>query len=250
MSGFIGCGKVYIERKIAGVWQGMKEAGEASRFEIKENTELKQRISRSCDSYGSPVDSVVIKKPADINVTLSDLKKENLAAVFLGEYESSTIAAATVTGELVSVATKDSVIKTASPNISALTVTSTGGGTTYAEGTDYAIVNAKVGLIKVLEAGSIPANTDFELAYSSGETTRNKITGGTKADVPVRFMLVGQNIVDQSNVIVQVWDATASPEEGFDFLSEDFSELKLAGTLNVDADKGNAYEVDTDITYA
>ena len=250
MSGFLGCGEVFVDRKVGGVWQGFVPFGNATKFELKSNSELKQRISKKCDSYGQAVDSVTIQRPAELSIMLDEIDRESLAIIFLGSSLAENVTGGTVTDELIPVTTVGKMIRTANANINTVVVSDATGTTPFTEGTDYEIVNSAVGLIKILEGGSIVAGVDVSVDYDSALVTANVVRGGTDSDVKLRYLLVGKNLATQENVQVDVWESNASPQSGVDFLSEEFTTIELSGSANIDPDKGNPYEVRTEIVNA
>lgn len=247
MSGFLGCGTLYFDRKIGGVWQGYKELGNASKCEIKENSELKERISKQCATYGIPLDSITVKRPAEFSASLDEINADNMALAFLGTASDRTIASGTVTAEIKTVVTLDSMLQTDLPNISALVVTTTDDITTYTVDVDYEIVNASIGLIKILSTGAITAAMDIKFAYTNGDVTSTKVSGGTDSNIKLRLLLIGTNLADDTAVQVKAWEVALAPQNGVDFLADDFVSIDIGGTMNLDASAGNAYEVYTDV---
>lgn len=247
MSGFIGSGDLYYERTVAGVSSGWKRFGNAVRFEIQENAEKKERISRQRASYGQVLDSVYIKQPAEISITLDDINRDNLSLAFLGSNVDTNVTGATVAAEPITVSALGSAIQTANLKISNITITDITATTTYVENTDYTVLDADLGLITIESGGSINANEDLLVTYDYANRTSNSVLGGTDSSVRVKLLLNGENFVDQSKSQVTVWDAVLSPENGIDFLSDEFSEIELTGSLNKPDNKPSAYVVETDI---
>jgi hypothetical protein len=248
MSGFLGSGRIYIDRKVGSVFQGLKYVGNATQFEIKENSEKKERISKDRANYGSALNTVFVKKPAEVNITLDDLDKDNLALVFLGTTSSVSVTGASITDEAV-VGYKDAIIKTAHRKISAVTLTDTAGTTTYVLNTDYEIVDADLGLIKVLATGAITDGEALKVDYTYGGMTSNKVAGGTNSNIIVKVLFDGVNQADQSKAVVNIFEGVLSPTSGVDFLADDFTRLELAGVANVPAGGTAAYEVELDVIY-
>lgn len=238
MSGFIGSGDVFAERIVNGVSEGLLALGNATKIEIKENSDVKTRTSKQRGNYGSALDSVVIKKPADVMLTLDDLDKDNLALIFMGTTASNATGATTVTGEAHTVSKLDSLIALNGRNISGVTITG------FVEGTDFAIENADAGFIKILSGGTIAQGDAIEVSYSAGATSGNLITGGLLPDVKMRVIMLGVNLVDQSAVRLEIPKAVLTPQSGVDFLSEDFNTLELAGIANVPTGGTAAYTVE------
>lgn len=247
MSGFLGCGTLLVARKDNGVWGNYAEVGEATKFEITSNSELKERKSKKCDSYGQAVDSVQIPQPASVSAMVTDLNKETLAMAYFGTSLDEIITSGTVTAEAAT-AEIGKFIKTEQSNISDVVVSDVGATVTYVEGTDYALENSSVGLVTVLEGGSIVEGQELELSYSHADFQSDLVTGGTNSSIKLRYLLIGKNLVDNTPVRVDVWESNAAPAAGVDFLSDEFSEVELSGTANIDSIKGNPFEIRTNIT--
>lgn len=247
MAGLLACGNVYVDRKIDGVWQGMVPFGNATKFEIKTNSELKPRKSKKCENYGQAVDSVTIQQPADINITFDEIDRESLSIIFLGNATANTIAATTVTDEIIPVVAAGKIIRTSASNISAVTVSDATGVTLFTLGTDYTIENAAVGLINIIDGGAITSGVNVSVDYVSGEVAYNRVTAGTDPNIKLRYLLVGKNLVTQEPLQVEVFESNASPQSGVDFLSEEYATIELSGTANIDPVKGTPFEVHTEI---
>jgi hypothetical protein len=249
MSGFLGSGRVYVNRKVNGVYQGYKYIGNATKFEIKENSELKERVSKDRANYGSALNTVYIKKPAECNITLDDLDKDNLGLVFLGTTSAASVTGSTVSDEAVT-GYKDHIFQTAKRKISSVVLTNSAGDTTYVLNTDYAIVDADLGLIKVLTGGAITDGQSLKIDYTYGSMTSDKVAGGTNSNVIMKILLDGLNQADQTKAIVHVHEAVLSPQSGVDFLADDFTSIELAGRANVPSGGTEAYTVELNVTYS
>lgn len=248
MAGFIGSGTVFYERTVGGVSKGWLRFGNATKMEIKENSEIKERISKLRDSLGQVLDSVAIKTPAEIAITLDDLDKDNLALAFLGNVADGAVAGASITGEA-HVAHIGKMLKTSVRSISAVVVKDVTDTITYVLGTDYAISNAEMGLIEVLAGGSINENDVLHIDFAHATIASNKVQGGTNASIKVALLMDGENFADQSKITVNVFEAVLAPQTGVDFLSSDFATIELNGTLNTPTGKTSGYEIETDIAY-
>jgi hypothetical protein len=249
MSGFLGSGRVYVNRKVGGVYQGLKYIGNATKFEIKENSEPKERVSKDRANYGSSLNTVYVKKPAEINITIDDLDKDNLALVFLGTTSEETVTGSTVTDEVVT-GYKDHIFQTAQRKISSVVLTNSGATVTYVLNTDYEIVDADLGLIKVLAAGAITDAQSLKIDYTYGSMTSDKVAGGTNSNIIMKVLFDGLNQADQEKAIVNVLEATLSPQSGVDFLADDFTSIELSGRANVPTGGTEAYTVELNVTYS
>lgn len=245
MAGFLGSGDIYFDRKVDGVFKGLRYLGNATKFEIKENSDKKVRSSKGRSNYGSSLNTVMTKKPADVSITLDDLDKDNLALVFLGDASIVTITGGTVTDELVT-GYQGMIFTTAHRKISAVVLTNSAGSTTYVLGVDYEIVDASLGLIKVI-GSTITDGQSMKIDYSYGAMTSNKVAGGTNSSIIGRVLFNGVNQADQSKSIVNVFEVVLSPSKGIDFLGSDFVEIDLTGTANVPVGKVSPYEVELNV---
>lgn len=246
MAGFLGSGDLYYNRVVDGVSQGWYRFGNATRFEIKENAEIKERISRQSATYGQVLDSVSIKQPAEISVTLDDLDYKNLALVFLGDTSAVDVTGSTVTAEAAVAPAVGASFQVANRKISAVTVTGPSGTPTYTEGTDFEVENAELGLIRIIGT-TLTGGETLEVNYTYASMTANKVTGGTDSSIKVALMMDGKNLADDSKVMVNVLEAVMTPETGVDFLSEEFATLEMTGTLNTPAGQSSSYVVEVDI---
>lgn len=249
MSGFLGSGRIYVNRKVGGVYKGFKYIGNATKFEIKENSEKKERVSKDRANYGSALNTVYVKKPAEVNITLDDLDKDNLALVFLGDASAVSVTGSTVTDEVVT-GYKGMIFQTAKRKISSVVLTDSAGTTTYVLNTDYEITDADLGLIKVLSGGAITDAQSLKIDYTYGSMTSNKVAGGTNSTIIMKVLFDGVNQADQAKAVVNVLEAVLSPTSGVDFLADDFTSLELAGTANVPSGGTEAYTVELDVTYS
>lgn len=247
MSGFLGSGDLYYNRVVGGVSQGWFRFGNATQFEITENAEITERISRQAATYGQVLDSVAIKRPAAISVTLDDLDHKNLALAFLGTTAPANVTGATVTDEAATAPSSGGSFRTAFGNISAVSVSGPAGTPVYVAGTDYEVLDAAMGLIRIIEGGALSGGETLEVDYTYGTSASNKVSGGTQASIKVALLMNGKNLADDSAAKVEVLEAVLTPESGVDFLSEDFATLELTGTLNTPSGQTSAYTVETDI---
>lgn len=246
MAGFLGAGDLYFNRVINGVSTGWVQVGNATKFEIKEASELKQRKSRQRSTYGQLLDSVAVKQPASLKIAMDDLNFDNLALAFMGSQSVISIGSGTVTDE-VNTARKGKIIETVKDNIASVVVKNGAGSVTYIAGTDYEVTNARLGMVKILSTGSITDGATIKISYTYGTSTSNMIEGGTSPTVITSLKLDGINFANQSSVIVDVWEAVVTPTSPVDFLAADFAGLELDGLMNTPTGKNSPYVVHTDV---
>ena len=247
MSGFIGSGQVFGERIIAGVGQGIVGMGNSTQFSIKENAELKTRMSKKTANYGSALDAVSLKSPADISVTFDDVNADGLQFLFLGEVSNINVSSAAVTNEAVTVTLGKGFI-TLSDNISAITITDVTDTTTYTAGADYEVTDAELGIITILDGGAITDGQVVHVNYTYAAKTGLSVAGGTNADIRLRLYLNGTNLATQKKTKVVVAEAVFTPQEGVDFQSEEFVTIPLQGIAVVPEGATAAYTIDSEVS--
>ncbi len=237
MAGFIGAGKIYIDRDRKNQWI---DIGNANKFAISETeVEIKERISKQPETYGQALDRVPIPKPAKITIEIDDLKVENLALALRGIVEEIN-ESGNVTDESVQLR-YGYYSKLQHRNVSSVVVTDSSGTTTYEEGVDYE-VNKGLGLIKPIESGSI-GDGDIVLVDYSYSTAGRIIRGSRQPEIECAIELDGINRVNQEPCIVTIYWAKLSPASEVDFLAEDFQNLTLEGTIITPPGKEQGYDV-------
>lgn len=228
--GFLGSGDLYIDRIVGGVKQGMEGPFEAERFEIKANSDLKERQSKGRNSYGQVVASAVLPKPFDLAITMGEADANGLSIALLGTRTAFTQSAGTTTNTVFSaVLDKWVLLPFARLTSAAQVVTNVAGSTTYVEGTDY-ILNRELGRIKCLSTGTMVAgNNHVDLAYAAISGT--DILGATASSVRAEFTLDGKNLADDTPCIVTCYEGVVASDAAVDFLSDDFLSVPLPGRL-------------------
>lgn len=116
--GFLGAGDLYIARYNPDTadFDDYKGPYEASKFEIKASSELKEMTSKGRSTYGQVVESVTIAKPVDFTVELTQVDKESMTIALLGTTEDITQGSGTITAQAV-VAVHDSWVPLTKQNV-------------------------------------------------------------------------------------------------------------------------------------
>jgi hypothetical protein len=227
MAGFLGSGDLYFNRTVDGVAQGWVAIGNATKFEIKESSERKDRKSRGRNTYGQLLDAVYIKMPTEVNITLDEMNSENLALSFLGTVSTNTQASGTV-ASLALTAHVGKYVDVLKKNVSAVVVKSQDNATTYAAGTDYSVI-PHMGMIYIIPGGSITEASTINVGFTYAGTTASRIIGAVQPRIEVALRLDGKNFVDDSLVMVDVYKALLTPNKPVDFLAMDFATLDMMG---------------------
>lgn len=252
--GFIGAGDIYINRvdPATNLSTGWTYAGDASKFEIKPNSEIKERESKGRDSYGQVVETVAIGKPAELMITFAEINKENLTLAFMGELNEVNQSSGTVVDQPV-LLRKGVGAQLLHGNIAAagFVLTSSPSGTTYALGTDYT-VNYRLGLLfsvpgsalAIAIAAAAPTGLALLVDYAFNAYTASLIRGATQPQLRAAIKFDGKNIADGLPTIVEVYEAVLTPQSSFDFLQDDWNDVELQGRMKTPIGKTEPFTVE------
>lgn len=244
--GFLGAGDLYarVYNSTTGQFDQWTGPYEATKFEIKPNSELKEMSSRGRSTYGQTIESVPLPKPSDLAVTFAEVNKDSIAMALFGTASVINQGSGTVTDEAVT-ATLGKWVQMAHQNIAeaGVVVTNSGATVTYVKGTDYE-VNYRLGLIRAISGGAITDQASLKVDYTYNAITGTKIAGATQTQVRAQFKLDGINFADQLPVVVEVYEAVLTPDSAFDFLQNDFAEIQLKGRLKTPAGKTEPFQVE------
>jgi len=170
------------------------------------------------------------------NFAVDELFAENWNIILFGNGTTSTTqSGSAITDEAATAPVLlDRSIFTAETNISALTVDGSGGTPTYTLNTDYELINAVTGEIKILSTGSITTGLALELNYTSAARTRNRIVPGDDTSIlgSARLEFEGQNGGDITWIIN---NCEIKPDGSSPLSSTEVSESNLI--LNILVDK-------------
>jgi hypothetical protein len=244
--GFLGAGDLFVRtyNPTTAAFDQWTGPFEASKFEIKPNSDLKEMVSRGRSTYGQVIESVPLPKPADLSVTFSEVNKDSISMALFGTASTLAQGSGTVTDEVV-VAAQGKWVKLAFGNIATagFVVSHTSGTPNYVLNTDYE-VNYRLGMLRILAGGAIADAASLKVDYTYNAIAGTKVAGGTQTQVRAQFKLDGVNFADQLPVIVDVWEAVLTPDSAFDFLQNDFAEIALKGRLKTPAGKAEPFTVE------
>lgn len=247
--GFLGAGDLYIARYDAATQAFLEFEGpfESTKFEIKPNSELKEMASRGRDTYGQVIESVPLPKPSDFSVTLAEVNRESLVLALFGTSSTLSQGSGTVSDETITMtaAKMDKWLQLSKQNLNqaGFVVTNSGATVTYVEGDDYE-VNRRLGMLRVKSSGAIASTGDIKVDFGYAAISGSQIAGSTQTQLRAKFKLDGVNFADQSPCIVNVWEASLTPDSAFDFLQNDFAEIELKGRLKTPAGKTEPFIVE------
>lgn len=243
--GFIGSGDVLINPyNSAGVKTGWVGAGDASKFAVKPNSDIKELESKGRDTYGQVLATVALQRPADFTITLREANKDNLTLAFMGEQAAFNQGAGTVTDEATTAQLGKWVqLSRQNLNTAGFVLTNTGATLTYVLGTDYE-VNYRLGMYRAKVGGAINEGQALLADFSHAAISGTKVRGAVRPQLRCEVLLDGKNVADDRPVICRVWEAVLTPNAEFDFLADDWNEVELQGRLVTPVGKTEPFEVE------
>ncbi|MCP4989331.1 MAG: hypothetical protein GY928_25730 [Colwellia sp.] len=216
---------------------GFLDLGNIPTFSVERTIAEIEHFSYIASSASRQKDlNIVTDIGMSFNFTVDELFSENWNIILFGNGTTSTVqSGSSITDELTTAPVLlDRSIFTAETNVSSLTVDGSGGTPTYTVDTDYELVNAVTGEIKILSTGSITTGLALELNYTSAARTRNRIVPGDDTSVlgSARLEFEGQNGGDITWIIN---NCEIKPDGSSSLSSTEVSESNLI--LNILVDK-------------
>ncbi|WP_020160517.1 phage tail tube protein [Methylobacter marinus] len=235
MSLFSGQGKIFIaQRNTDGTPKAFRYLGKtANGAKIEPKVD---KIKRKESETGQRLTSLslVTGKEVMLNFEIEEFSKENYALAFWSE--SAVIAAGTVTNEPSPTGLVDGdYFRLAKADISSLSITdSAGAPVTLVAGTDYEISNAKLGMIKLLNAGTFVQ--PFQSSYSNAQSYNIPLYSDIPGNYWLRFE--GLNMANSGEaVLVELYNVQLDPATGWTLKGEDVATLPMAGEVLYDDTK-------------
>lgn len=127
----------------------------------------------------------------------------------------------------------------------------TATGPTYVLGTDFAVQNARMGLLQVIAGSALATHVAAAAAgglsllvnYSHAVTSGYSIAAGTQPSLRAWILFDGKNQESGEDIECEIWEVVLTPDAGFDFLADDWNEVPLTGTMVTPAGKAAPFEV-------
>ncbi len=241
---YLGAGDLYINRlNEDGSGTGFYLAGNAIKFEIKAESEIKENISKGRSTYGQVLASAVIPKPSTISISLGELDIKTLAMAFLGDEEPVNNEAADITDAEYTVPDKGLYIDLPHGNFTAAVGVKKADDTALVKDEGFE-VQYLLGMIKILPASGLNPGDTVKISYTSLAESGRRIRGATRPNIKAALRLDAINFADGRAEKVEVYEATLHPTAAVDFLSDDFSRLDLEGTLVTPGSKTSPFKVE------
>lgn len=232
-------GKVYLGIRDGDGNPGpMKFVGCADVLNLAMSTETFEHTSK-CDSNDAVDYRGTKSQSAEISLTLTELKKDNLKLALLGDAQAAG-SPASVTNEALpsGIVAGDRVIlggATPHQNITSLVLTDTGSpGGVLTVDVDYTL-DAEHGTVEFLTT----PDGDVEADYSHTDMPYVSMFTAGAQEYWLRFDNVNKADADEPGV-VDLYRVRFEPLANFDFLSDELAQLELTGAVLIDSTKSSA----------
>ena len=239
---FLGSGDLFANIYENGAYLGMAGPFPCEKFEIKADSELKEKTSKGRFDYGQLKASAAIPKPHELNVTIGTLNDAGFRLALMAT--SGALAQASGNLTAVDVVLNKEYWALLGKGAIAATVQlkNAAGAVTYVEGTDY-LVERTTGMVRRIEGGAIADGDTCKFTAAYAAISGVEFKGATQTTIRAKFMLAGRNLVDGSDVIVNVPAAVIASKAAVDFLSDNFGSVPLNCRMEVPAGWTSPYTI-------
>lgn len=228
----LGKGQLFFDRyDVNGVSTGFKHMGNIETLEISTSDDKVQKFSSM--TAGAPLyKEVNRRRSATLNITGDEFHPENMALITMGEVSTLVQPATAVVAEPVSPTTIKGMYfmtKLLGP-ISAITVTF--GATPGVLGVDYAVLNANIGLLRILPGTALTGAVTIgytPTAYTSLNGPQ-VVHGGSAGVIQGALRFIGDPSTGPE-MIMDVWRVNISPNGAVGLISDDFATLGLTAAI-------------------
>lgn len=228
----LGKGQVYFDRlTLAGVSQGLRHLGNIETGEIGTDDDVIEKYSSMVAN--SPLyKRVNRRRNVTLKLTGNEFHPENLALFTMGTQSTLAQAATAIVGEAITATTIPGIYyKTLRLGpISAVALRF--GGVAGVLGTDYAIVDANTGLIRILP-GTIKTGAvviDYTPTSYAATTSPQIVSGGAQGVIEGRMLFIGDPAAGPK-MMVNIWRCSISPDGALGLISDDFAAMGLTAAV-------------------
>ncbi|SDP69722.1 phage tail tube protein [Desulforhopalus singaporensis] len=223
-------------------------AGNVTDFQIIPDAEELEIISTGNADYGQAADTMIDAKPTKCSFSVNRFNIDTLANAFMGSYAARTASAGTVdAGDPEDVtAYSDGISRLNHIDISNLVIKDETDTTTYVLDTDYEIVDAKLGLIKVLSTGSISGGDTLHASYSYAAESGYLLSGGTSSSRFLKMWGRGVNRFNNKESRVEIPRGSIKPNGNFSMVGNEAATVGFDVTINVPTDGSAPFTIITD----
>jgi hypothetical protein len=194
-----------------------------------ETIEVKSSMNKSA----ATLKKVTSKRAITLRISGQEQSKANLALVTMGTETTLNQTGGAVTAEpLAPVVVLGGYYQTAERGISLVSLEETTGPTPLVLGTDYEIVDAEAGIIRILEtAVNVAAGDEVEIDYTSAAVTAaDKVSIGTETVKEGTLLFLADN-QSGDNVEVRLPRVSFTPEGNTGFISDEVGNWTLNGEI-------------------
>jgi len=229
----LGRGKLLFDRLTsAGASTGLRDLESCEELSI-ETTEERVKIYDYSKASGPLLSDAVTRRETTVTIKLSSHAAANVALALAGDTTGFTQTSGSVTDESVTTSViKGRVYQTAGRSITAVTVKKS-PSTVLVLGTDYDILDAKLGLIHIREGSVTVVDGDTILVtYTRTAITTpglDRVLGQTAGKIIGKLVYVGDP-TDGIAYDLEVWKLSLMPEGGLGLISTgEYSTYQLKG---------------------
>jgi hypothetical protein len=235
----LGRGKVYFDRfDVAGQPTGLRFLGEADKVEINPSVTTKDYFTMA-KAVSTKLAKNVVSQTHEIDVQLREYSPKNLAIALFGESIALVqVAAPAVADEqLTAKAIPGYVYQTANRNISGVTAKT--GATALVAGTDFEVLDAKLGLIHVLPGtteldGTNPLSVSYAAAAIAATDGKLQVQTGTVPKIEGKIVFVGDP-ANGPEMDAEVWRVRFEPSGALALITDDYGSIPLKGEVMDDS---------------
>ena len=238
---YSGTGTVYMRPvDSAGVPTGnFLPVGDAYPLSCQVQTDQVKVKSRRVETAGQIIASKNEITDTSGNLTLHEWNAANLAWALAGGYTARTASSGTVAAEAVTAGAVGEYVELAHPDVSSVVVKDVSDVTTYVEGTDYS-VDAKLGMITILDGGSITAADVLHIDYSYAAEAGYRVEIGTDAQIRVEIKAHLYNEFADKHLKIELDSVVLAASSEINFISEAGSEgEQLQFSMTLETVSGN-----------
>jgi hypothetical protein len=229
---YVGAGIVMVEPFDAdGVGLGLRRLGNVDAFSVTFEVDVLTKYSSMTRVKGLYAE-IPRRVRSTFRMQSSEFIDETVRMAFLGTRARLVQAATAVTDEAVTTAItpgEEFIFRTA--KLGPITgVSMKFNAVTGVLGTDYEILNADVGLIRIKPTTTKvgPVLVSYTPTAYTSTTGPTVISAGMQPIVKARILYVSDNL-SGPNRMIEVWETSVRPDGAHDLISDDFGNIVLTG---------------------
>ena len=241
MAGNLYGGDLYFNlvNPVTGLKSGWTNKIYTGKLLLQTQGQLKELLSLGRDDYNQVIGAVSDPQPAELGFSLRDLNLDAYKMVWLATQSAYSQSNAAVTDETINFRVGYAG-KTVKRNISATVLTSKPAGTNYVLGTDYTVVNARLGLIMPVPGSSLATaiaaadpnvGLDCFIDYTPATIAGAQLAGGAQPSITGEILFDGKNRESGKPIVVEVPSAVITPSSAVNLLDPNFIEADFTARM-------------------